>query len=67
MKKKQKSIHNNFKENSRQLNYRPMYNDPSVNVTDGPFVNVVEYQHILSHFFISLFELKLGQYSVYLP
>ena len=43
----------------------PMYNGPPVNVTDRPFVNIVHYQYV-PLFLISLFELKLGPYSVYL-
>ena len=43
----------------------PMYNDPLVNVTDRLFVTVVHYQCI-TYFLISLFELKLDLYSVYL-
>ena len=44
---------------------KPMYNGPSVNVTDRPFVTVVHYQCV-ALFVISLFELKLGLCSVYL-
>ena len=43
----------------------PMYNQPSVYVTDRPFVNVVHYQYA-AHSLVSLSELKLGLHSVYL-
>ena len=40
-----------------------MYNGPSVNVTDRPFVNAVHYQCV-ALFLSFLFESKLGLYSV---
>ena len=43
----------------------PMYNGPPVNVMDRQFVDIVHDQYV-PLFLISLFELKLGPYSVYL-
>ena len=43
----------------------PVYNSLSVYVTDHLFVNIVHYQYV-AFFLISLLELKLGLYSVYL-